>query len=73
MPTRLRRFHRRICTVPSAADHSALLTAQGEVYTFGLGQYGVLGHGVSRAMQTHIAHPVQAQGTVGSGCLLFLY
>jgi len=27
--------------------HSALLTAQGEVYTFGLGQYGVLGHGTA--------------------------
>ena len=35
----------RVQSTACGEYHSALLTVEGEIYTFGIGQFGVLGHG----------------------------
>jgi alpha-tubulin suppressor-like RCC1 family protein len=43
-PTLIKGFHNNIVQVEMGLNHSALVTTNGELYTWGEGGYGTLGH-----------------------------
>lgn len=43
-PKRVETFSGNVKKVAMGLNHSAVLTETGELYTFGLGKYGALGH-----------------------------
>ena len=44
----------RIRDVDAGSNHSAAVTSSGELYTWGLGEYGRLGHGDNLTQLTHL-------------------
>ena len=44
----------RIRDVAAGSNHSAAVTSSGELYTWGLGEYGRLGHGDNLTQLTHL-------------------
>jgi len=66
IPTKIEGFrHVRFVQISTGADHSVCVTSDGNVYTFGKGQYGKLGHGSINKKNKLTPTKVEALDNIG--------